>query len=344
MVSSAIAVNQYAPPLSPASSPSAWSQATALDLRWDVVARRSATEATAVRIASDGAFIYVRFDAAQREPVTASAHSDDVGQGNDDAVWVDLWPNGSSGYYYQFEVTPNGTHYESSSENANYQPAWESHGAIHDGGYTATMKIPLKVIRGAHGGDWKAQFVRYIHATGEQQVWSFDPQQTQSDELARAGSLRFKDAAPARPAPRLALYGLATAASASAGGPTSRTGADVSIPSTPTASFYATFHPDFSNVELDQQTIAPSVTQRAFSEVRPFFTQGASLYNQVFYYATPSLIQPLYTPAIPTPRDGYAIEGKQGVISAAAFDALGNGRADMATALDYTSPDTHWRG
>jgi hypothetical protein len=345
MVSSAVAVNQYAPLLNPAASPSAWAKATALRLRWDVIQRRVASEPTAVYVATDGTYIYVRFDAMQREAIAASAHSDDVGQGNDDAVWVDLWPNGAGGYSYQFEVTPNGTHYESSSENATYQPAWESHGEIHSGGYTATMKIPIKIMHGAHGGAWKAQFVRYIHATGEQQVWSYDAAQTSADDLSRAGTITLAAVpAIAHPAPRIALYGLATAASGTAGGSTSRSGADISVPLTATSSFYATFHPDFSNVELDQQTIAPAVTQRAFSEVRPFFTQGASFYNQLRYYVTASLIQPLYTPSIPTPREGYAVEGKQGVLSAAAFDAVGDRRTDLASVIDYSSPDTHWRG
>ena len=346
MVSSAIAVAQYAPPLDPLAAPATWASASALALRWDVIQRRDASEPTNVHVASDGTFIYVRFDAVQREPISAVQHSNDIGQGNDDAVWVDLWPSGAAGYSYQFQATPNGTHYESSSENATYQPSWESHGALHSGGYTVTMKIPLNIVHGAHAGNWKAQFVRYIHATGEQQVWSFDSAQISPDDVARAGTitLPFQGTAAGLPKPRIALYGLAQAASRAIGGSTSRVGADLSIPITPTASFYATLHPDFSNVELDQQSIAPSVIQRQFNEVRPFFAQGSNLYNRLAYFATTSLIQPLYTPAIPTPRDGYAVEGQQGVLSFGAFDSVGDQRTDAASVLDYTSPDTRWQG
>ncbi len=49
-------------------------------------------------------------------------------------------------------------------------------------------------------------------------------------------------------------------------------------------------------------------------------------------------------PAIPTPSQGYAFEGKQGNFGLAAFDAIGVNRTDAATALDYTSPDTRWQG
>ena len=90
--------------------------------------------------------------------------------------------------------SPNGTHYEFSSENTGYSPNWETQGVAHGSGYTVTMRIPLDVIRNAHGGVWKAQFVRYIRSTGEQQVWSYNAEQMQADnygnaDYAHAGSI-----------------------------------------------------------------------------------------------------------------------------------------------------------
>jgi hypothetical protein len=46
----------------------------------------------------------------------------------------------------------------------------------------------------------------------------------------------------------------------------------------------------------------------------------------------------LYTPAIPTPRDGYAVEGTQGPFTFGAFDAVGDSRDDTAETIDYTNP------
>ncbi len=54
------------------------------------------------------------------------------------------------------------------------------------------------------------------------------------------------------------------------------------------------------------------------------------------------MVQSLYTPAIPTPREGYALEGKQGPIGFATFDSIGDSRNDFAFSSDYTSPDTRW--
>jgi hypothetical protein len=338
------------PSLDPGAPLSAWSNAGSVTLAWDAVHSRPASEPTKAWISTDGHALYVRFDATQREPIAAQQHTNDVGQGNDDQVWIDLWPNGVSGYFYQFYATPNGTHYQYSSENTGYSPNWESQGTAHAGGYTVTMRIPFDVLRNAHGGTWRAQFVRSIHASGEQQVWAYDKVQMQPDgfgnaDYAHAGTIELPELhgiLAARPKPRAAIYALGEAASRTIGGSTSRVGADLSLPITPTASFYSTFHPDYSNVELDQQTISPTVYQRYYSEVRPFFTQAANFYNDFNCDACPN-IQGLYTPAIPTPREGYAVEGKQGPLGFASFDAIGDQRNDLASTLDYTSPDTRFQ-
>ena len=150
-------------------------------------------------------------------------------------------------------------------------------------------------------------------------------------------------AAAARPKPRLQVYGLGEVTTAANGGNTSRVGADFSLPITPTASLVGTLHPDYSNVEVDQQTIAPSAFARQYAEVRPFFTQSASYFNQ--HYSCSNCPSTLYTPSIPTFGQGYALEGTQGHVQFAAFDALGDGRSDNAQTLNYswTRSASAWR-
>ncbi|HEY1728098.1 MAG TPA: hypothetical protein VGG22_06985 [Candidatus Baltobacteraceae bacterium] len=341
--------------LDPAASVSVWTESVSLPLTWDVPHQRAAADPTVVHVATDGKFLYVRFDATQRTPVVISQQSDDLVAGgstggngsiafNDDAVWVDLWPTGAGGFQYQFEANASGSHNEASTENTAFAPRWESHGTIYDGGYTVTMAIPLAVIHGVHSGAWRAQFIRYVRNTGAVYVWSYDSLQTSPDDAARAGVLTMPAATTtaARPAPRLAPYALGSVATAGAGGSTSRVGADLSVPITQTSAFYSTFHPDYSNVELDQQTIAPTIVQRVYSEVRPFFTQAAPFYNTFGCNVCLDLHTTLYTPAIPTPSQGYAFEGKQGDFGFAAFDAIGDARNDSAAAVDYTSSDSQW--
>ena len=326
-----------------------------ITLAWDVDHARPAQDKTDVYMWSDGKFLYVHFDAQQTAPLVATQHVDDtvtggsnIGGGiawSDDAVWVDLWPTGPAGFQYQFESNPIGAHNEASSENNAFAPHWESKGAVKNGGYTVDMAIPLAVIHGAHTGTWRVQVVRYVRSTGDLDVWSYDPAQTNPDDPARAGTVTFTNIAkPPVPKPRIAPYALAEAASQTIGGSTSRVGMDFSIPVAQTASFFGTFHPDYSNVELDQQSISPTVFERTYSEVRPFFTQAASFFNAFNCNVCNGFRTTLYTPSIPTPASGYAFEGRQGEFGLAAFDALGDDRNDGAAALNYTSPDTHWNG
>lgn len=357
MMTFPVSIDPTAPPLDPHSPLATWSSASPLTLTWDVAHNGPAAEPTVVHIRTDGTFLYVRFDATQGAPIVATQHSNDQVTGgsvgtngnlawsNDDAVWVDLWPTGPGGFEYQFESNAAGAHNESSTENAAFAPQWESHGAIGNGGYTVTMAVPLGVIHGAHAGAWRAQFVRYVRSSGALYVWASIPAQTQPDDPEHAGTLVMPKsqtrAAPAKP--RVAAYGLGAIASTSAGGNTTRVGADLSYPVTPTAAFYATFHPDYSNVELDQTTIAPNVAARTYLETRPFFTQAASYYNNFPCAVCPAVRQLLYTPGIPTPSQGYAFEGKEGAFGFAAFDAIGDARNDAAAVLDYTSEDNHWQ-
>jgi hypothetical protein len=332
------------PSLDPRTDAATWSGIRPVTLGWDVQNNRPSTELTTARIATDGTFVYARFDAKQRESLLQSQHTNNVGDGTDDEVWIDLWPSGNRGFYYQFAATSNGTHFQYSSENTSYEPTWDSYGVAGPGGFTVTMKIPIAVMRGTgSAGGWKVQFVRIVRSTGERQIWSYAPAQSNGDSVSFAGTLLGMAAATAAKAqPRVGLYALGEAGSAASGLSTSRVGADLSIPITQTASLFGTVHPDFSNVEVDQQTISPTAFQRYYTEFRPFFTQADNDFDNFDCDACPNIAN-LYSPNIPTPRDAYAFAGHQGQILFAGFDALGAGRSDSAESLGYTTPDNHWR-
>jgi hypothetical protein len=323
----------------------AWTALTPINLGWDLHLTRPAREQTRVYVTADQTSLYVAFDAKQRGPVVASQRTNDIGYGSDDQVEVLLWPSGSSGFAYTFVANPLGTRYEFSSENASFAPRWDAQGTITPDGYVVTMRIPFAVMRGARAATWQAQFVRLNSSTLETDVWTHGAQQSDPTDIVYAGSLTglaFGGGAAARPRARAALYGLANAAAPVAGGNTTRMGADLSLPITSSTSFFATLHPDFSNVEADQQTIFPTPFRRAIVDYRPFFAQAASFYNP--FTALSSCIgctalSELYTPAIPTPRDGYALEGKQGGFSYAAFDSVGKDRSDVASVVSYHTPN-----
>jgi hypothetical protein len=317
----------------------AWKNAAVVQLTYNLRDHKAAGDKTTDYIMTDGTYVYVGIRAQQGTPVRAQQHTNDVGVDTDDEVQMDLWPNGTAGFRYIFITTALGTHYQFSSENNSYDPTWWSVGKLVPGGYTVTMKIPLNIMHGSGAGTWRVQFARLVMATNDDLVWSYGPSQQNHNDVNYAGTADgLPQVAALRPAPRAGIYALGAIAGPSAGGNTSRAGVDLSVPVGFGTSFVGTFHPDYSNVEIDQQTIAPTAFARIFNDVRPFFTQGANFYN-----TTPNCPDcpgtQLYTPAIPTPRDGYALEGQHGLFSYAAFDAVGVARDDNAQVVNYASPN-----
>ena len=319
-----------------------WQKAATANLAYDVNLHQPAKQPTIAYVLTDGSFLYVAFDVKTTAPISAQEHTNGVGMDVDDEVQVDLWPGGDQGFMYKFTSTPIGTHYQFSTENNSYEPTWTSSGKINPGGFTVTMKIPLAGMRGA-GKVWRVQFIRLCPATREYLVWRGAASQSDFNDVTFAGGLAgIPTVGSSRPKSRIAVYGLGSLASRSIGGSTSRAGADLSIPLDSSTTFVATLHPDYSNVEKDQQSISPTAFRRFFNEVRPFFTQGANFYNPFSCTGCPG-IQEFYTPAIPTPRDGYAIEGKEGRFNFAGFDAVGVGRNDNAQSFYYKTPNRRWQ-
>jgi Domain of unknown function (DUF5916) len=319
-----------------------WAKATKLELTNDFTFKRAVEEPTTVYVAQDGAFLDVAFVVSQKESQTSAQETNSSSVLGDDFVGVYLSPQGSSGISYSFQANPHGARYQTSSENTAYSPQWTAVGKGTKTGYVVTMRIPLGIIRSGGSTAWKAQFSRATVATGSLAEWTYNAHSQGPTDPTYEGTLTGIGAAAtaqsaARPKPRIGVYGLSESTSKENGGSTSRVGMDFALPITPTASFVGALHPDYSNVEIDQQTIAPSAFARQYAEVRPFFTQAASYFNG--HVSCSNCPQTLYTPAIPTFAQGYAIEGTQGHLSFGAFDALADGRQDNAQSINYNYMD-----
>lgn len=266
----------------------------------NVTTRARASEDTTVYALYDDTNLYVAFDVQQREPIVATQSTNDVGFGTDDFVAVGVDSSGSGSQAYFFESTPRGVRYQQSNENVRYRPEWQSAAAVSRTGWRAVMVIPLKVMRLRAGAVWHVGFFRNVASRGEHLSWAYD--RTMQDDSAgnwpsfndlrfwpAATGIALKTSSESRPKARLEVYGLA-----SSGGDrnvyqqadgtfqnqkTRWYGADFSYPMTPTINFVGTVNPDFSNVEIDQQTIAPQEFARQLVEYRPFFAQGAQFVN-----------------------------------------------------------------
>jgi hypothetical protein len=338
----------------------------------DLTTRRAAPVATDVYLLYDDRALYVAFHAAQPGiPIVAAQTTNGVGFGIDDFVGVGIDPGGSGTQVYYFETTPRGTRYQQASENARYAPAWNAAAAVEGDGWDAVLEIPLAALR-LHPGPqhWRINFVRQLAATGEHLTWAFDG--IMNDGPIGNGWPNFLDqrfwpslapfvlakvGSTAR-TPRADIYALGSAGSDHAqfqqADQSFRTehprtlGIDVAVPLTDTITFVGTLAPDFSNVEVDQQTIAPQEFRRQLVEYRPFFAQGAAFLNPNpspvgGAVAPQNLI--FYSPDIGPFDRGMKIEGTHGndsfgVLSARGYD-LTNGDLfdDVAYGFKHALPD-----
>jgi len=353
-------------PLDPVLADSAWAagQVPTGNGPWQNVTTRSpAALKTTAYLLYDDKNLYVAFKADQPGvPIVAAQTTNDVGFGSDDFVGIGVDTSGSGSQVYYFETTPRGVRYEQANENARYRPRWSAAAHVDQGSWSAVMIIPLNVIRVPRGGKqtWRFQFVRGVAARGEHLTWVWDPIMQDSaagtwpvlspdPRFWPAGNLDLAASAATRPKPRADVYVLGAA------GPdrnlvqqpngtflpmhTRSYGADLSVPLTPTIRFVGTLNPDFSNVEIDQQTIAPQEFQRQLVEYRPFFAQGAAYINADSSVRAPigtSVQAPFlvfYSPSVGPFDSGAKVEG---TYDSSAFGALTFHGYDTTTNNTFT--------
>ncbi|HVR45342.1 MAG TPA: hypothetical protein VMT95_01685 [Candidatus Binatia bacterium] len=307
----------------------------------NVTTRSPATLATTAYLLYDDKNLYVGFKAEQTGvPIVAAQTTNDVGFGLDDFVGVGLDTSGTGSDAYFFETTPRGVRYEQANENVRFRARWSAAGSVAQGSWSAVMIIPLDVLRVPRGGKqtWRFEFVRGVAARGEHISWVWDP--IMADAAAgtwptfldtrfwAAGSLQLAASAATRPKPRADVYALASVGNDRnlAQQPNGTFlpenvrmyGGDVSYPLTPTIRFVGTLNPDFSNVEIDQQTIVPQEFQRQLVEYRPFFAQGAAFINAASgpRTAVGTNVQPpflvFYSPSVGPFDSGAKVEGTFG--------------------------------
>ncbi|MBV8750837.1 MAG: hypothetical protein JO103_14115 [Candidatus Eremiobacteraeota bacterium] len=354
-----------APALDAALTDPAWDKAVVATGMQTVTTQQPSRFAARFMLLYDDANLYVGIKLTQAgAPITASQTSNDVGFGLDDFAGIGIDPSANGGQVYFFMATPRGTRYQQSTESSRFAPPWTAVAATTADGWNAMLVIPLRVLRRPSSSvqTWRFDFVRRIAALNLNESWAYDPvmndggggttnfpQPTDARFWPKLTDLRLV-ATPARRPPRAEVYGLASAGAdrrrfAAADGSFVDTGvrnagADVVVPVTGTAAFVAAFAPDFSNVEVDQQTIAPQEFRRALTEYRPFFSQGANFFSPVSttgVNAPPNLI--FYSPSVGPFDRGLKLEGTQGFESFGALEAQGAGFDDMVFGYKHQTPN-----
>ncbi|MBV9104000.1 MAG: hypothetical protein JO060_10430, partial [Candidatus Eremiobacteraeota bacterium] len=336
-------------PADPSLNDPAWPQgAVPLNGGFENLTTRSAARLdTHAYLLYDAANLYVGIQSEQPGvPIVATQTTNNVGFGIDDFVGVGIDTSGNGAQVYYFETTPRGVRYQQAAENTRYQPDWSATTSVHGSSWTAVLIIPLKVLR-IHAGSaqtWRFNVIRNVASTGEHYSYGYDgimtdgpipsawPNFTDVRFWPQLAGLHVPGGGGVRPRPRADVYALA-----STGGDRSQfaqsngtfasqaarpLGLDASIPLTNTINFVGTANPDFSNVEVDQQTIAPQEFRRSLQEYRPFFSQGAPFINSnpmLFNTVNAPSDLIFYSPSIGPFDRGAKVEGTFGLQS---FGAL----------------------
>lgn len=325
-----------------------WSAALRPVVLINVAGRVAALDAVEAAVFYDDRNVYVGFRLIQSAPLSQTQEVNNIGFGIDDFIGIGLDPVGNGERAYWFETTPRGVRYQQANENARYLPEWSAAGRSAAGGWSAILIIPMSVMKiPANGAQhWRINFERYTAATGERDTWAFNdlmsnypvaqfPDFRESRWWPTVSGMVLDRAVP-RPKPRAEIFGLSTSGSdrevyTTVSGTTYRTspryfGLDASYPLEPTVNLDVALSPDFSNVEVDQQTISPQQFRRNFHEYRPFFAQGAGYINtelENYEFNFPQ-DQIFYSPSIGLFDRGVKLEGTRGTNSFGVLEAAGD--------------------
>jgi hypothetical protein len=346
------------PPAFDLSAPE-WTRAQLIEGFETITTRTPARLPTFARIVFDATRVYVAIHCVQSGvPLTATQTTNNVGFGLDDFAGVGIDTSGNGQVYY-FEVTPAGVRYQQATESARYNPQWIAETKRVADGWDALLIVPLNVLRAGTGAvqRWRFNVVRHISAINENETWAYDPLMTDSPNnggFPQTTDARFwpyidgvKVAGNSvRPKPRAEFFALDSigrdrnlyqqAAGFFAPEGTRNYGLDVNIPLHGTIAYVGALAPDFSNVEIDQQTIAPQEFRRNLTEYRPFFAQGANFFVPV---ATVGINQApnsiWYSPGIGPFEQGHKVEGSFGLQQVGLLNVHGAGFNDSVLAFKH---------
>ena len=333
----------------------AWRPALAASSFTDYQTKSAAPAGTQAYLTADDRDIYVAFSCEQAGPVNASGNVNDLRAQSVDYVEFDVDPSGNGARIYRFLATPNQLQAQYSSESTRYYPKWTARGTVESGRYVVEMIIPFKAMKLDRGGlrSARVNFTRHVAAAGADYTSAYDSRMTDLHSDSRywvvARGLR-PSASILRGDPTGDVYVLDTAGSdrnhftSPIGGLSVRNprlaGVDVTYPFTSTISLVATAAPDFSNVDVDQTTIAPQRFPFRYTEYRPFFARGQQYVDPLpFRGVAQTNVDLFYTPTLGFLDTGIKVEGTAGSSAFGVLTAKGQGFNDVAMGYQLASRD-----
>ena len=178
--------------------------------------------------------------------------------------------------------------------DSSWDGVWETAGHIHEEGWSTELRIPFHVLRFSPKDEhvWGVQVARRIHRNQENQRWAYWKKGLNGFNSRFGHLVGVKDIDPGRSLEVLPFaVGRASFVPKDDEFPDGRDlfgtgGVDVRYGITPGISLNATINPDFGQVEADPAELNLGVFETFFSERRPFFLEGNSIYR----YSGPGIV------------------------------------------------------
>lgn len=250
---------------------------------------------TEVRFLYDDKAIYVGariFDTAPDSIIRQLGIRDDFGVADYFGVYFDPYNDGQVAY--GFFISCTGVQLDmratiDGNEDASWDAVWKSEVAWVDSGWVAEYAIPYSALRfpGKEEQLWGLNIFRSVRRLNMNTSWSFIDMQVYG-WLNQAGELHgIRDIKPPLRlsfTPYLSAY-LENNSGEAGWGRTFKGGMDLKYGLSESFTLDMMLIPDFGQVQSDDQQLNLSPFELYFSERRPFFMEGAELFNKagLFY-------------------------------------------------------------
>jgi hypothetical protein len=261
-----------------------------------------------------------------------------------DNIWSDDWVGfsldalGNGQVSYHLLVNPSGIQLDmintpSGFEDTSPDWVWQSAGRITATGYAVEIRLPLQTVRFKGGADVQMGilFWRRVSRTGVSVAWpALEPGKWVFQKHARLG---FSDitARPTREVIPSATFSRGQERATPEAWDDADNQGDLGLSGkwglSSTVTLDATINPDFSQVESDAFQV--EVNQRFpifFSEKRPFFMEGAGIFNLAGNaQGDASMLYAVHTRKIVDPIFGAKLTGSLGRIAFGTLTAIDQG-------------------
>jgi hypothetical protein len=291
----------------------AWSTADSISdfVQRDPVEGAAASERTVVRLLAGETGLWIGLQATDRDPsaIRRAQLRRDADLSTDDqfTVMIDALADRRSGFL--FSVNPNGALVDAEiltfeSENRDWDGIWDARARVTADGWQAELFIPWQTLRYREEATaWGMNFRRFIRRKNEEVLWRAWRRPEGIRFLEREGAVAVVGGLPSRARIEARPYLASTANIATrtfdALGRDSVTrgastvgdlGVDLKLAPTKSLTLDATINADFAQAEVDRQIVNLSRFPLFFPEQRPFFTEGAGIFDfgrirqtQLFY-------------------------------------------------------------